>query len=216
MLRLEPYYFMKRPQWKRGEEISIGEHSQLDKMYRCSSNYMLLNWVKTKEIYLSLTKKDTAFQTAVISNNPREVVSKETILGLTMSESLKWSEHVTAMVLKGNCVVYLLCKPNIQLILDCIWWNLYTWPKTSCCRWWLTASPLGAIAKEMKRIKNIFNRACRLTAGHLDQTCLQEELTNAICRLYMQALQNTCHSLHHIVCHPDMTKYNMRHQRFFT
>ena len=59
-----------------------------------SQNDMIINATKTKELRIDFSKSRGPFTQLYIGNSPIEVVSDSKILGVIISDDLKWNQHV--------------------------------------------------------------------------------------------------------------------------
>ena len=67
-----------------------------------------LNETKCKELQISFSKSVDPFDAVTINNRPIEVVTSVKLLGLTVSNNLKWNAHIENVVKKGASRLYLL------------------------------------------------------------------------------------------------------------
>ena len=67
-----------------------------------------LNENKCKELQISFSKSVDPFQAVTINNKSIEVVTSVKLLGLTISNNLKWNAHIENVIRKGASRLYLL------------------------------------------------------------------------------------------------------------
>ena len=67
-----------------------------------------LNKTKCKELQVSFSRSVELFKAVTINNKPIEVVTSVKRLGLTISNNLKWSDHIENVIKKGALRLYLL------------------------------------------------------------------------------------------------------------
>ena len=67
-----------------------------------------LNENKCKELQISFSKFVDPFEAVTINNKPIEVVTSVKLLGLTISNNLKWNPHIENVIKKGASRLYLL------------------------------------------------------------------------------------------------------------
>ena len=67
-----------------------------------------MNETKCKELQISFSKSVDPFDAVTINNKPIEVVTSVKLLGLTISNNLKWNAHIENVVKKGASRLYLL------------------------------------------------------------------------------------------------------------
>ena len=69
-----------------------------------------MNESKCKEIRISFAKTEKVLDPITINNSPLEVVKEAKILGLNISNNLKWNIHVTEIVKKASKRLYFLTQ----------------------------------------------------------------------------------------------------------
>ena len=69
-----------------------------------------MNESKCKEIRISFAKTEKVLDPITINNSPLEVVKEAKILGLNISNNLKWNIHVTEIVKKASKRIYFLTQ----------------------------------------------------------------------------------------------------------
>ena len=67
-----------------------------------------LNETKCKELQTSFSRSVDPFEAVTINNKPIEVVTSAKLLGLTISNNLKWNAHIENVIKKGASRLYLL------------------------------------------------------------------------------------------------------------
>ena len=97
--------------WKYVDDSNISETVQKDQISHIQSTVdesvckskaekFLLNERKCKETRISFTKTEQFFSLVMINNVPLEVVPHAKILGLNISDNLKWNYYVNEVVKK--------------------------------------------------------------------------------------------------------------------
>ena len=71
-------------------------------------NNMKLNRTKTKDMIFSFQRKEPDFDPIIIDNCEIERVKEAKVLGLTITDDLKWNAHVEQIVKKANKRLFLL------------------------------------------------------------------------------------------------------------
>ena len=66
-----------------------------------------LNETKCKELQISFPKLVDPFEAVSSNNKPIEVVTSVKLLGLTISNDLKWNTHIEEVIKKGAVRLYL-------------------------------------------------------------------------------------------------------------
>ena len=97
------------------ETVAKGESSNAqliaDEVVQWSTrNRLKLNSDKCKELRISFSKKDQNFPAISINGKEIEVATNVKLLGLTVSNNLKWNEHINGIVKKANKRMYFLIQ----------------------------------------------------------------------------------------------------------
>ena len=107
--------------WKYVDDSTISEtipreeisqiQSTVDE-FCCKSKIekFVLNERKCKEMRISFTKSEKDFSLVIINNVPLEVVPHAKILGLNVSDNLKWNHHVNEIIKKSSKRLYFLTQ----------------------------------------------------------------------------------------------------------
>ena len=74
----------------------------------CEENDMVLNDRKCKEILICFWKKKPNFQQLTVNDYPVKQVNSAKLLGVMLSNDLKWNEHVEYTVKKSSRRLYML------------------------------------------------------------------------------------------------------------
>ena len=126
--------------WKYVDDSNISEtvkkdevshiQSTVDEFVRKSkAEKFVLSERKCKEMRISFTKSEKDFPPIMINNAPLEVVPHAKILGLNVSDNLKWNCHVSELVKKSSKRLYFLtqlkrakvgCFELVQIFKSCI------------------------------------------------------------------------------------------------
>ena len=100
-----------------------------DLINQSEANKFQMNERKCKELQIGFSKLINQFEPIKIHNTPLEVVKSTKILGLTLSDDLKWNEHVLQIVKKARKRLYCLAqlkrsnvgtKELLQFYITCI------------------------------------------------------------------------------------------------
>jgi hypothetical protein len=67
-----------------------------------SDNCLKLNELKCKELVIDFSRAVNTFQRVIVNGNELELVSHAKILGLVISDDLKWNDHVYYIIKKVN------------------------------------------------------------------------------------------------------------------
>ena len=74
-----------------------------------------LNETKCKELQISLSRSVDPFEAVTINNKPIEVVTSTKLLGLTISNNLKWNAHIENVIKKGASRLYPVSYTHLTL-----------------------------------------------------------------------------------------------------
>jgi hypothetical protein len=107
--------------WKYVDDSNISEtvkkdevshiQSTVDEFVRKSTvEKFVLNERKCKEMRISFTKSEKDFPSVMINNAPLEVVPHAKIMGLNVSDNLKWNYQVSELVQKSSRRLYFLTQ----------------------------------------------------------------------------------------------------------
>ena len=105
--------------WKYVDDTSISEtvekgcESNLQRVVddlsrQSSSEGFQLNEAKCKELRISFTNNNSTFNPILLNGKPLEEVTSAKLLGLNISNDLKWNVHVLELVKKASCRLYFL------------------------------------------------------------------------------------------------------------
>ena len=105
--------------WKYVNDTSISEtvekgcESNLQRVVddlsrQSSSEGFQLNEAKCKELRISFTNNNSTFNPILLNGKPLEEVTSAKLLGLNISNDLKWNVHVLELVKKTYCRLYFL------------------------------------------------------------------------------------------------------------
>ena len=103
--------------WKYVDDTSIAEtvhkgqpsgiQVAVDDLVKQADNFQL-NETKCKELQISFSRSPDSFKAITINNKPIEVVTCVKLLGLTISNNLKWNAHIDNVIKKGSSRLYQL------------------------------------------------------------------------------------------------------------
>ena len=71
---------------------------------------------ETKELRINFSRSADSFEAVTINNKPIEVVTSVKLLGLTISNNLKWNAHIENVIKKGACRLYQLRQ--LKLLME--------------------------------------------------------------------------------------------------
>ena len=70
---------------------------------------MQLNTDKTKEMLITFGKKPTQVAPIIINDHQIERVTSAKLLGVTLSNTLNWEQHINNVCAKGSKRLFFLC-----------------------------------------------------------------------------------------------------------
>ncbi|XP_068692225.1 uncharacterized protein [Montipora foliosa] len=105
--------------WKYVDDTSMAEtvhkgqpsgiQVAVDELVRqAETDKFQLNETKCKELQISFSRSADSFEAVTINNKPIEVVTSVKLLGLTISNNLKWNAHIENVIKKGASGLYQL------------------------------------------------------------------------------------------------------------
>ena len=115
-------------------EMSYIQHEVDEFTAQAQTHKLQFNEGKCKELRIGFSFNPTQFDPILINNNPVDVVDYAKILGLTVSNNLKWNKHVDEVIKKARMRLYFLSqlkKSNIatkellQFYTTCIQGRIY-------------------------------------------------------------------------------------------
>ena len=115
--------------WKYIDDTTISEvmpkgsttniHHAVDNIQTWSTTDRLqLNIAKHKELVISFSKTVNNFPSLNIDYGQLEVVMNARVLGLTISNSLKWNDHMANIIKKANKPLYFIIQLKCTKVLN--------------------------------------------------------------------------------------------------
>ena len=84
-----------------------------------SDNRLKLNELKCKELVIDFSRAVNTFQRIIVNGNELELVSHAKILGLVISDDLKWNDHVYHIIKKVNKHIYSVVQLKRAKVATC-------------------------------------------------------------------------------------------------
>lgn len=183
-----------------------------------------LNEAKCKELRISFTRGNLAFDPIVINNKQIDTVSSVKLLGLNISNDLKWNTHISEIVHKVSSRLYFLRQlkracPTIDDLLS--FYLTCVRPITEyACPVFHNALPkylsedLEKLQKRALRIiyPNMKYSDALKTAGLASLHERRESLTTG---LFQQIMENENHKLHALLPNRNSSSVSLRRKRVF-
>ena len=91
-----------------------------------SANNMKLNASKTKELRVNFSACPPSFPPIVVNNQPVDIVKHVKLLGVTISNDLKWNLHVDVICTKASKRLYALRLLKRSALPDPVLVNVYS------------------------------------------------------------------------------------------
>ena len=186
-------------------------------------NKMQLNKDKTKEMLISFSKAASNVPAVTIDGQPIDRVSSAKLLGITLSDTLSWEEHINNICSKGSQRLYFLCllrragvvpndilhvyKASVRPILE---YASEVWAKH------LTEAQSNSIEAIQRRGLAIIypDQSYRNALKIAKIETLANRRDNA-CRKFFAKIQNPEHKLHYLLPKPRNLERNLRsHARY--
>ena len=183
-----------------------------------------LNETKCKELQISFSRSVDPFEAVTINNKPIEVVTSAKLLGLTISNNLKWNAHRENVIKKGASRLYLLRQLKrakgdpAQLLCS---YNTCIRPMSEyACQVFHNGLP-EYLSEELEKIQRralriIFpdlgyqeaKKECNIAPLHQRRQWLTERLFNEI-------KDNSLHKLHGLLPPRNLSTVALRRKRAF-
>ena len=161
----------------------------------CTDNAMIINGAKSKEMILHSHQHPPIVPEAVLAGKVIERVRDTKVLGVVLSNDLKWHKWVDEIDKKSRRTLFMLK----QLRHNCSNVDLAYVSRAVLLPNLLYAFPAWCNASEgdLDRLQRIANHAGRLCGGR--PVCIREEAAQIVHRLFSTAAEDNCHPLHALV-----------------
>ena len=221
--------------WKYVDDTTISEtthksdcsqiQTAVDNFVRAAqTDRFQLNEAKCKELQICFARSKRSFPPVVINNKSIEVVKSAKLLGLFISDDLKWNAHVAEIVKKVASRLYLLRQLK-QAGLDphelvCFYTACIRPVAEYACETIHNSLPIY-LSDELERLQKRAFRIIYPTLSYSEErvalglpllSARREELTT---RLFDKILQNPNHRLHHLLPPKNEFKVTLRKKRTF-
>ena len=187
-------------------------------------NAMQLNAIKTKEVLVDFSKTRTGFKDIIINGEVIQRVPHALILGVTISENLKWNEHIENITTKAAQRLFML----YQLKKAGLPWrdmvSVYISKIRSLLEYACEAWHPGLNTYLHKDIESIQVRAMRIIfsrditypdALHTANLLTLKERRDALCIKFGKKMEHLDHKLHHLLPVKRQYIYNLRQQPIY-
>ena len=205
-------------------EISNIQSAVSELTSKSKENKFQLNETKCKELRISFAKTAPNFAPAIVNEKPIEVVSNVKLLGLNISDNLKWNVHISEIIRKVSSRLYFLrqlkranvpTKELLTFYVTCIR------PVTEyACPVYHNGLPkylsddLERLQKRALRIIYPFTTYPEaLAASNL--TTLYDRRNALTTKLFNEISSNVNHKLHNLLPKSNSCNVNLRRKRSF-
>ena len=208
---------------QKNEESQIQEN--VDRLVKkTNEDKFQMNESKCKEIRISFAKTEKVLDPITINNSPLEVVKEAKILGLNISNNLKWNIHVTEIVKKASKRLYFLTQLKrskvgsrelVQFFVTCIRSLIeYACPVYHDGLPDYLSNDLERIQKRAMHIiyPSLSYHAALLTTELVPLSQRRQQLTD---KLFQQILNDKMHKLHKLLPDVNNTSVNLRKKSKF-
>ena len=186
-----------------------------------ASNKMALNYDKTKELRICFKKSTPDIALLTIDGRPIQQVNSTRLLGVTLSEDLKWQSHIDEITTKASQRLYFIILLKRAGIDPHHLINIYTAIVRSVLEYACQVCHMSLTKKQTRQIEYIQKRAMRfifqdksyteaITAANLPTLSDRRE---KLCRTLFISMQQSTHKLHHLLPPLRETPYTTRNTR---
>ena len=174
---------------------------------------------KTKELLIDFSTKRTGFPDITIDGIAIERVNSAKMLGVSISDNLKWNEHVEQITCKASKRLYMLTRLKKAGVPSKDILTVYLSKIRSLLEYGCEAWHPGLTEYLDSDIENIQKRALRIIYSHgmpyetaLQQAKLQtlRQRRDILCKRFVQKMMDPGHKLHHLLPPTRAIPYNLR------
>ena len=212
------------------EAVNRNESSKLqdtvDELARqVAADKFQLNESKCKELRISFSRSDVILDPIFINDKELECVEDAKILGLRISNNLKWNNHISDIIKKVNSCLYCLSqlkrsgvkiKELLLFYLTCIRpVTEYAYPVYHDS---LPQYLHSDIERCQKRALHIIFQQCSYqeALGKAGILTLYERREKSVVKLFKEVCKDRNHKLYHLLPPPNLCKVNLRRKRTFS
>ena len=206
------------------EVVSKGEQSHMqealsDVMSWCSKNNLSINADKTKELLIFFGEGKSDIPKLNVNGSEIERVPHAKLLGIVISDDLRWGNHVQGIYKKASKRLFYLRQLKRSGLarneLTQIYKSLVRPIVEYCSELWSTS----LTSELVSLVESIQVRACRIILPNMEyeRACeelklatLEERRFDAITKLFLK-MQDHNHRLHHLLPPRRSSYYSLRH-----
>ena len=183
-----------------------------------------MNETKCKELQVSFSRSAVSFEAVTINNKPIEVVTSVKLLGLTISNNLKWNTHIENVIKKGASRLYQLrqlkCAKGDPVELVCFYTTCIRPVSEYACQVFHNGLP-KYLSEELEKIQR---RALRIIFPDLGYQEALKECNIATLyqrrqllteRLFNEIKDNSCQKLHGLLPSRNLSTVALRRKHAF-
>ena len=183
-----------------------------------TENKMRLNPRKTKEMLIHFRKKPLNVPLITINNTPLQRVSCFKLLGVWLSDDLKWDYHVDKLVSKGSQRIYYLKQlKKSGLSMDdllCFYCSIVRSVLEYACQVWHPGLNKGLTGKlerlQIRALKIIMPDASYELALEIAELETLEARRKKLCQKFFQSMCNSDHRLNYLLAEEKTTQRKTR------
>ncbi len=208
----------------RREGLSNMQNAVSDVERWSTENKLQLNADKCKEMVIDFKKVKHHFHTISVNSKELELVDSVKILGITISNSLQWFNHVNEVVKKANKRLYfliLLKRANVPVHDIFSFYCTCIRPVLEYCAPVFHHALPGYLSDDLERIQK---RALSIISPYLSYSdslttfnigTLKDRRQKLCKNLFDNVVRNKDHKLHHLLPPENTPYYNLRRHRPF-
>ena len=191
----------------------FANHSKRDKF--------VLNESKCKELRISFAKSKDNFEPIILNNTSLDVVKHAKILGLNVSDNLKWNYHVEEIVKKASKRLYFLTQLKRSKVGSAKLVQFYKSCIRSLVEYACHDSLPGYLSNDLERIQRLamhiiypsksYEQAIS-TAGLVSLFQRRQQITD---KLFQQISKDDTHKLHELLPTAKSTSISLRNNPKF-
>ena len=183
-------------------------------------NKLGINAEKTKEMLIYFGKRDLQLQPVKINNINLDRVHTSKLLGIIISDDLKWASHIKYIVAKASKRLYYLRelkRAGIQTSeLNRVYTSMIRPVLEYCVEVWTTC-----LTKEQCfQVESIQRRACKIMLPNdkYEEACYTlslptlEERRYQMCKTTFEKIKQDNHKLNYMLVKRNELKYGLRNQ----
>ena len=187
-------------------------------------NKLQLNADKCKEMVIDFKRQKQQFDAITINSKELELVSSAKVLGVIISSSLQWVDHVNGVIKKVNKRLYFLILLKRANVPACDIVNFYCTVirlvLEYCAPVFHHALPVylcDDLERIQKRALSIISPGLSYTDNlmKLNISSFRDRRLKLCKKLFQSVISDTEHKLHHLLPPKNISAYNLRRQRPF-